>query len=64
MCTVYVHVRVAPEKCRGSEEGGEGRTVYRAGAQAVGQATSVSGAHIVCVQCTYMDDSLQGSVGQ
>ena len=64
VCIVYVHVRVAPGKCRGSEEGGEGRTVYRAGAQAVGQVTSVSGMHIVCVQCTYMEVSLPGSVGQ
>jgi len=57
VCVVYVHGRAAPGKCRGSEEGSEGRTVYRAGAQAVGQVTSVSGTHIVCVQCTYMDDS-------
>jgi len=63
VCVVYVHGRAAPGKCRGSKEGGKGRTVYRAGARAVGQATSVSGAQIVCVQCKYMDDSPQGSVG-
>jgi len=60
---MYVRGRVAPRKCRGSEEGGEGRKVYRAGAWAVGQATSVSGAQIVYVQCTYMEESLPGSVG-
>jgi len=49
VCTVYVRGRVAPGKCRGSEEGGEGGKVYRAGAWAVGQTTSVSRAYIVCV---------------
>jgi len=63
LCTMYVRRRVAPGKCRGSEEGSEGRKVYRAGAWAVGQATSVSGAQIVCVECTYMEVSLPGSVG-
>ena len=52
------------QEVRGSEEGGEGGKVYRAGVWAVGQATSVSGAHIVCVQCTYVEDSLPGSIGQ
>jgi len=64
VCRVYVHGRVAPGECRGSEEGSEGGKVYRAGAWAVGQATSVSGAQIVCVECTYMEVSLPGSVGQ
>ena len=44
----------------------EGRTSYRAdksGARAVGCATSVSEVHAVCVQCTYMEVSLPGSVG-
>jgi len=64
VCRVYVHGRVAPGGCRGSEEGGEGGKVSRAGAWAVGQATSVSGAHIVCVECTYVEESLPGSIGQ
>jgi len=63
LCTTYVRGRVGPGKCRGSEEGSEGRKVYRAGAWAVGQATSVSGAQMVCVECTYMEESLPGSVG-
>jgi len=61
---MYVHGRVAPRKWRGSKEGGDAGKVYRAGARAVGRATSVSGAQIVCVQCTYMEESLPGSVGQ
>jgi len=63
MCTMYVRGKVAPGKCRGSEEGGEGRKVYRAAAWAVGQATSVSGAQMVYVRCMYMEESLLGSVG-
>jgi len=38
VCRVYVHGRVAPGGCRGSEEGGEGGKVYRARARAVGQS--------------------------
>ena len=60
VCTIHIRGRVAPGKCRGSEEGGEGWKVYRAGAWAVGQATGVSGAYIVCIGCTYMEDSLLG----
>ena len=40
-----------------------GGKVHRAGAWAVGRATSVSGAYIMCVQCTYMEESPLGSVG-
>jgi len=64
MCTVHVHWRVAPVKCRGSEKGGNGGRSYRAGARAVGRATSVSEAYTVCVQCTYMGGPLPGSEGQ
>jgi len=63
MCTMYVHGRVAPGKCRGGEEGGEGGKVYRAGARAVGRVTSVIEAYAVYVQCTCVEVSLPGSVG-
>ena len=44
----------------------EGGTPYKAdkcSARAVGCGTSVSEVHAVCVQCTYMEMSLPGSVG-
>ena len=64
MCRVYVHGKLAPRKCRAARKVVRGGKVYRAGAWAVGQATGVSGAQIVCVECTYMEVSLPGSVGR
>jgi len=46
-----------------NEEGGTSYRADKSGAQAVGCTTSVSEAHAVCVQCTYMEVLLPGSVG-
>ena len=63
VCTMYVHGIVASEKCWASEEGSEGERSYsveKRGAWAVGLATDVSEAYTMCVQCTYMEESLPG----
>jgi len=65
MCRVYVHGRVAPGECRGSEEGSKGGRSYRAnkcGARAVGSVTSTSEVDAICVQCMYMEESSPGSL--